>query len=140
MPQPQERRQEERAPIELRVEYQRLNRFFYDYTRNISKGGTFIQTKKPLEVGTRFLFKLLVPNMDKPMVLLGEVRWVLHEGETRKDEDGGEFSTPGMGIRFIYKDADQQEQVEREVEKLMVQSLGPRIYARLHDTGDKHED
>jgi type IV pilus assembly protein PilZ len=83
MPQPHERRQEERAPIELRVEYQRLNRFFYDYTKNISKGGTFIQTKKPLDVGTQFLFKLLVPHNDEPMVLLGEVRWVLHEGETR---------------------------------------------------------
>jgi type IV pilus assembly protein PilZ len=140
MPQPPERRQEERAPIELRVEYQRLNRFFYDYTKNISKGGTFIQTKKPLDVGTQFLFKLLVPHNDEPMVLLGEVRWVLHEGETRKEEDGSEVSTPGMGIRFIYQDVEQQEQVEREVEKLMVSSLGPRIYARLHDLGDKHEE
>ena len=140
MPQPHERRQEERAPIELRVEYQRLNRFFYDYTRNISKGGTFIHTKKPLDVGTQFLFKLLVPNMDEPMVLLGEVRWILHEGETRQDDYAGEVSEPGMGIRFIYKDDDQRELVEREVEKLMVSSLGPRIYARLHDMGDKHED
>ena len=140
MPQPHERRQEERAPIELSVEYQRLNRFFYDYTRNISRGGTFIHTKKPLDVGTQFLFKLLVPNLDEPMVLLGEVRWILHEGETRQDDYAGEVSEPGMGIRFIYKNADQQEKVEREVEKLMVQSLGPRIYAHLYDAGDKHED
>ena len=111
MPQPHERRQEERAPIELRVEYHRLNRFFSDYTRNISKGGTFIHTKKPLDVGTRFLFKLLVPHMDEPMVLLGEVCWVLHEGETREDDDAGEFSAPGMGIHFIYEDAEQQKQV-----------------------------
>jgi len=140
MPQPHERRQEERAPIELRVEYQRLNRFFYDYTRNISKGGTFIHTSKPLAVGTQFLFRLLVPNLDEPLVLLGEVRWVLHEGETRREANGDEISTPGMGIRFIYKDTGQQEQVEREVEKLMVSSLGPRIYAHLHDRDDKHED
>ena len=140
MPQPHERRQEERAPIELRVEYQRLNRFFYDYTKNISKGGTFIQTKKPLDVGTQFLFKLQVPHMDQPMVLLGEVRWILHEGETHHDDVDGDTNTPGMGIRFIYKDDDQRELVEREVEKLMVSSLGPRIYARLHDMGDKHED
>ena len=50
------------------------------------------------------------------------------------------MNTPGMGIRFIYKDTNQQELVEREVEKLMVSSLGPRLYARLHDMGDKHED
>ena len=46
------RRREARAPIELKVEYKRLNTFFYDYTKNISKGGTFIKTEKPLDVGT----------------------------------------------------------------------------------------
>src|SRR6516164_2182390 len=45
-----------RAPIELKVDYKKLNSFFADYTRNISKGGTFIKTRKPLPVGTRFLF------------------------------------------------------------------------------------
>jgi type IV pilus assembly protein PilZ len=139
MPQPRDRRQQERAPIELRVEYQRLNRFFYDYTKNISKGGTFIQTKKPLDVGTRFLFKLRVPHKTEPLILLGEVRWVLHDGESRRDANGSLDTTPGMGIRFIYENAQQQELVEHEVEKLMVSSLGPRIYAHLRDMGDKRE-
>ena len=57
----EERRREARAPIELKVEYKRLNTFFYDYTKNISKGGTFIKTEKPLDIGTVFLFKLQVP-------------------------------------------------------------------------------
>jgi type IV pilus assembly protein PilZ len=139
MPQPSDRRQQERAPIELRVEYQRLNRFFYDYTKNISKGGTFIQTPKPLEIGTLFLFRLQVPHMADPMVLLGEVRWVLHEGESRREPDGTLDTTPGMGIRFIYDTPEQQEQVEHEVEKLMVSSLGPRIYAHLHQMSEKGE-
>ena len=47
-----DRRSNLRAAIELNVEYKRLNTFFADYTRNISKGGTFIKTDKPLEVGT----------------------------------------------------------------------------------------
>lgn len=131
MPQPSDRRQRDRAPIELRVEYQRLNRFFYDYTKNISKGGTFIKTKKPLDVGTRFLFRLSIPSMSEPLMLLGEVRWVLHEGETREGEGPDGADEPGMGIRFIYEDEGQQHAVEREVEKLMVSSLGPRIYADL---------
>jgi type IV pilus assembly protein PilZ len=45
-------RVEPRAPIELKVEYKRINSFFADYTRNISKGGTFIKTTKPLAIGT----------------------------------------------------------------------------------------
>ena len=30
--------------IELTVEYKRMNAFFADYTKNISRGGTFIRT------------------------------------------------------------------------------------------------
>src|SRR3954463_14413182 len=70
-----ERRREARAPIELKVEYKRLNTFFYDYTKNISKGGTFIKTEKPLDIGTIFLFKLQVPSREAPFALRGEVRW-----------------------------------------------------------------
>jgi hypothetical protein len=36
-----------------------------------------------------------------------------------------------MGIRFIYEDESQREAVQHEVEKLMVKSLGPRIFATL---------
>jgi type IV pilus assembly protein PilZ len=127
-----DRRLQERAPIELRVEYQRLNRFFYDYTKNISMGGTFIKTAKPLEVGTQFLFKLMIPTLVEPLVLRGEVRWILHEGETRKGDGPDGASEPGMGIRFIYEDEAQRAAVECEVEKLMVGSLGPHIYATLY--------
>jgi len=132
MPQSSDRRQQHRAPIELRVEYQRLNRFFYDYTKNISMGGTFIKTIKPLEVGTEFLFKLMIPSLEEPLILRGEVRWILHEGETRIGEGPDGADEPGMGIRFIYDSEAQRGEVEREVERLMVGSLGPKIYARLH--------
>ena len=64
-----ERRREQRAPIELKVEYKRLNTFFYDYTKNISKGGTFIKTDKPLDIGTVFLFKLQLPAQAAPLAL-----------------------------------------------------------------------
>ena len=47
----------------LRVEYTRLNSLFADYTRNISRGGTFIKTTKALPVGTRFIFALCLPEL-----------------------------------------------------------------------------
>jgi type IV pilus assembly protein PilZ len=139
MSQASDRRLQERTPIELRVEYQRLNRFFYDYTKNISMGGTFIKTTKPLDVGTQFLFKLVIPTMPRPLVLRGEVRWILHEGQTRAGEGPDGADEPGMGIRFIYDDDGQRAAVEAEVEKLMVGSLGPRIYAGLYRPGDKRK-
>ena len=125
-----DRRLETRAPIELKVEYRRLNTFFYDYTRNISKGGTFIKTKRPLPVGTMFLFKLFVPALTEPLVLRGEVRWIRREGEVVPEADGGPDDA-GMGIRLVYEDENQQRDIDTVVEKLMVGSLGPLIFAHL---------
>ncbi len=125
-----ERRREARAPIELKVEYKRLNTFFYDYTKNISKGGTFIKTDKPLDIGTIFLFKLLIPSQTAPLALRGEVRWVVKDGSPQPPEVPDNHE-PGMGIRFMYDDALQRRSLEEVVEKMMIDSLGELIFSRL---------
>jgi len=111
-----------RAPIELKVEYRKVNSFFADYTKNISKGGTFIKTKKPLPVGTQFLFKLTVPHRENPFELLGEVAWARSDGDD-----------PGMGIRFVYSSDGQRTDFEGVVEKMMFESLGPLLSGKLLD-------
>lgn len=115
-----EMRQQVRVPIELKVDYKKLNSFFADYTKNISKGGTFIKTKKPLSIGTKFLFKLTVPQRAEPFELLGEVVWSKADGDE-----------PGMGIRFIYNSDSQRSEFEAVVEKLMADSLGPALTEKL---------
>lgn len=115
-----EGRQATRAPIELKVDYKKLNSFFADYTKNISKGGTFIKTKKPLPIGTRFLFKLSVPQRTEPFELLGEVVWSTVEGDE-----------PGMGIRFVYSNDTQRGDFEGVVEQLMATSLGADLAGKL---------
>ncbi len=131
-----ERRNEPRAPIDLQVEYKRLNTFFYDYTKNISKGGTFIKTERPLPIGTMFLFRLFVPRLEQPLVLHGEVRWIVKvpgEIEAAPDVVQGASSEPGMGIRFVYEDEDQRLAVDETVERLMSESLGPLISSHLRN-------
>jgi type IV pilus assembly protein PilZ len=125
-----DRRRAARAPIELKVEYKRLNTFFYDYTKNISKGGTFIKTERPLDIGTIFLFKLLIPSQTVSLALRGEVRWVVKDGSPRPPEIAADHD-PGMGIRFMYDDPDQRRGLEEVVEKMMIDSLGELIYSRL---------
>lgn len=120
-----DRRNEPRAPIELRVEYKRLNSFFADYTKNIGRGGTFIATERPLEVGTDFVFKLGVPGLPEPLVLNGKVQWIL------LPEDAGEGREPGMGIGFVFESELERSQVEATVEKLMIESLGPVLFKKL---------
>ena len=126
-----EKRRHLRAPIELKVEYRRLNTFFADYTKNISRGGTFIKTAKPLPVGTDFLFKLFVPTLEAPIAIAGVVQWVILAGEEGPDE------SPGMGIQFKYETGHQRDTIEITVEKLMIDSLGRHIYDKLQR---RHED
>jgi type IV pilus assembly protein PilZ len=109
-----------RAPIELRVDYKKLNSFFADYTKNISKGGTFIKTKKPLPLGTRFLFRLTVPGRQEPFELSGEV---IH-ADSASDE-------AGMGIRFVWGEESDRTGFESVVESLMSESLGPLVTQNL---------
>ena len=125
----EERRDAPRTFIELKVTYKRLNTFFHDYTRNISKGGTFIRTPKPLDVGTEFLFKLLVPELLDPLTLHGKVQWVVSEEEA--GQEGAKSAEPGMGIEFLFASDEERLMVESTVERLMKKHLGERAYAKL---------
>lgn len=134
---PSHSRDHARHPIELKVEYKRLNAFFADYTKNISKGGTFIRTDKPLDVGTEFVFELRMPRVAQPLRITGKVQWVLTQADADADPDS-EPRGPGMGIRFMYRDNAERAEVERQIEKIMVDSLGQRLYSRLmeHSRGE----
>ena len=113
-----DRRIADRAPVRLRVNYQAMNSFFADYTKNISKGGTFLPTPRPLALGTRFEFRLNVPKLGE-VVLLGEVAW------TRGAEVAP--SEAGMGIHFLFRDDAERVMLENAVGELMDEELGPAI-------------
>lgn len=120
-----ERRDAFRQSIELKVEYKRLNSFFADYTRNISRGGTFIRTTKPLKIGTEFVFKLVVPKLAEPLALRGKVQWIVNEQQATPEQEAG------MGIGFVFQNEAERQKIEAIVEDLMVESLGPVIYEKL---------
>ncbi|QQR88750.1 MAG: TIGR02266 family protein [Myxococcales bacterium] len=120
-----ERRRSKRGPIELKMEYQSLNTFFSDYTHNISRGGTFIRTERPLPIGTLFHFILTIPNVEEPLRLKGRVHWRL------KPKDCKDGQEPGMGIGFVYDDEVQRQRTIALVETLMTNSLGPLLYDKL---------
>ena len=116
---PDDLRGSQRATLKLRIGYEQMNTFFADYTKNISRGGTFIKTPRPLEVGSRCQFTLSLPALAEPVVLDGEVAWILNPEDAKKR--GGD---PGMGIRFVFADEAARRDFERLVERMMEESLG----------------
>ena len=120
-----DRRSNPRVPIALRVEYKRLNSFFADYTKNISRGGTFIRTANPLSIGTEFMFHLAVPSLEDPLSILGKVQWIVKESEATEHQE------PGMGIGFVYASEAERDRIATTVETLMVEQLGPVLYEKL---------
>jgi type IV pilus assembly protein PilZ len=120
-----ERRKDPRESIELVVRYQRMNTFFADYAKNISRGGTFVATAEPLPVDTEFVFSLGVPNLDDPVQLRAKVMW------TTEVAAATDSSPAGMGIQFQYRDGDERGRLESMIEGMIVEQLGERHAQRL---------
>jgi type IV pilus assembly protein PilZ len=120
-----DRRTSPRHAITLRVDYKRMNTFFADYAKNISKGGTFIRTSKPLDVGTEFVFVLSIPGQSDQLQLHGEVMWTVDEDRSTEDQPAG------MGIRFNFTEDRERKLLEDFVGKLMSDKLGSHVAARL---------
>lgn len=110
--------------MELQVAYEQRNAFFADYTRNISRGGTFIPSRRSIPLGTEFRFRLVVPGRPVPFELAGVV--------VRNATDGEE---PGVGIQFRWSDDERRRQFEGAVEAMMAASFGPVVARQLLDRG-----
>ena len=86
-------RKEARVQKTLSLTFKDRKSFVKAYTDNISKGGLFIMTERPLKQGEQFLLKLQVPDLPEPIKLNCEVSWVREQTDTEK-------RPPGMGVKF----------------------------------------
>ncbi len=86
-------RKETRVQKTLSLMFKDRKSFIKAYTGNISKGGLFIMTERPLNQGEQFLLKLQVPDLPEPIKLNCEVSWVREQSDIEK-------RPPGMGVKF----------------------------------------
>ena len=120
-----ERRESRRAAIELPIQYERLNALLADYTQNISRGGTFIRTDRPMGVGTTLTFSIEAPGLSEPIMLRGAVRWVVTSEDATSDHPAG------MGIEFEFESDEHRSQIEGRLDRLMADSLGAAAFEKL---------
>ena len=112
-----------RVPIEIKIQYKRINAFITDFTRDISGGGLFVRSDEPLALGTEALFTLAIPRMEQPVTLRGVVRRIVPPGSPSGDA--------GMGIELLFDDADERNALKRVVDALMIEHLGEALFRRL---------
>lgn len=89
----QNRRRFARRPVSMQVKYRSLDSFFSDYAINISHGGIFIKTRRPLPRGSEVEIEFELPGLSRAFKTSGRVVRVIFPGE---DED----EPAGMGIEF----------------------------------------
>ncbi len=106
---PEEKRQHPRLSLLLRVDYPDHARL-RDVTENLSRGGLFVQTERPFEVGQEVSLALSFPDLLNPVQVLGAVAWV---------RPASAEAPGGVGIRVV-RDQDRQRLGE------ILSSAGPQ--------------
>jgi len=105
------KRKAPRLHHEIPVAYRTVGSFLSDWATNISRGGLFINTRKPLALGTAVKILIQLPGEPFPSHLEGVVTRVTAF-------DNAQNMVPGMGLEFTNVDAERRTELDRFVERL----------------------
>jgi uncharacterized protein (TIGR02266 family) len=106
-----------RLEYELPVAYSSVSGFVTDWAVNLSRGGMYINTDKPLPVDTVVRLLVTLPGAHFPVELTGRV--------TRSNAPGapGATQSPGMALEFVDVDDDKRSRIGEFVERLRAELL-----------------
>ena len=102
-------RKHERTSAIIKVNYSSSGALKMDYAQNISRGGLFLATNNPFDLGQEIELHLRTPGKKEPVAVPGVVRWI------------GERGTPptrGIGIQFKFDQPQVKEQIDQMIEAL----------------------
>jgi uncharacterized protein (TIGR02266 family) len=84
-----DKREHTRLPVALTVSYRSRGDLQRDLVSDLSPGGLFVRTGKPLDIGTEVELEVLLAD-ETPIHVRGKVVWLRAQPDER----------PGMGIQF----------------------------------------
>jgi uncharacterized protein (TIGR02266 family) len=108
-----ERRKHPRVKVQIEVSYQKMDSYLHRFTDNISEGGCFIETDELLPPRTEVPLEFSFPNHPEPLVIVGEVVWIL------------EGTHSGMGIQYKKISADAQKMLRKIVQSRITKEKHP---------------
>ena len=104
-----------RVPTHLRVRFTRGSTIDVSATKEISEGGLFLTTRRPLAPGTPLHLEIEGNEPGAPIEVEGTVAWV-----RRADDEKG---PAGMGIRFDHPDEEKRAAIGALVERVLSEAL-----------------
>jgi len=114
-----EKRDAPRTLIRIKINIEGEGAFLYDYSRDMSEGGVFICTKKPLKVGDNIKVRFILPELLEEIEAGGVVKWV----NTPASVD----PPPGMGIEFINLPSEKKALIQEVIERIEGGKAVPKI-------------
>jgi uncharacterized protein (TIGR02266 family) len=120
-----DKRQSDREPVTLFVEYEGADDLVGDYTENLSTGGTFVATNRELPIGTRITLVLSFPGLLEAISIEGTVRWTRGNATSAGVIPPGEEA--GAGIEFAPGPA--RDQLASIVQR--IRTRDPKTVSRL---------
>jgi hypothetical protein len=104
-PEEMERRQAARLDKVFRVYLEGERGMGLGIARNISEGGMFVETRSPQPIGSQV--RITFPADHGEMSAVAEVRYVCHLLGRTPASERGPLALRGMGVRFLYFEADE---------------------------------
>ncbi len=106
-------RKDERVKGSLSLKFKDHRAFVKAYTENVSRGGLFIRTANPPEVGQRFPLELQIPGIPEPLQTKCQVVWTRKQAEETKDNPAG------MGVKFSEMSKKDAQALRQYLENAM---------------------
>lgn len=100
-----------RVPIQLLVDYKSGGSYLFDFCKDLGTGGVFIQTDKPLPMGSPIELTFTIPDSKETLVTKGTVIWV-QAPVVEKEE-----LVAGMGVQFSGFSGEQRRILESFVQR-----------------------
>ncbi len=105
-----ERRNDTRLDKVFRVYLEGEHGMGLGIARNISEGGMFVETRAPQPIGSQV--RITFPAESGEMTAVAEVRYVCHLLGRTPASARGPLALRGMGVRFLYFEAEEAGPVE----------------------------
>ncbi len=113
----EEKRSDERVLTEIKLKVKSTDGFVQKYAEDISKGGIFIKTDKPLPFDAKVKILLELPDSEE-IELDGRVVYILSEEEAK-----AMMRSPGMGIQFVDVSPEVRKKLEDLIEEIKAKKL-----------------